>query len=244
MRHQRSLRRTVAVLAVASAALAVPTTASAAPVATGAAAAAQQAIAAAGTATDVAGPADLASLIGTANQALEGLGLTPFFYPTGALNCSAVPGTPLGIVPAVAGAAPGPYAIPGLPTVPGVDTNLVGKGETLFAFVPAGVVNDAADKTGMQVAWFNVNTFQGGFAEMGGLGETLMGTLLSRVPDQFKAIGESILAPVVNAIPSAGVRLAPVETGSGTVLAAVFGQVTHDGQTCAFLPTIGLTQVG
>ncbi len=190
------------------------------------------------------------ALVDAANGLLQGFGLTPFFYPTAALNCSALPGVPFGVVPAVAGAAPGPYTpkVPGvgaLPTLPGVDTTIADPGETLYAFVPApgGIVNDAANKSGMQVAWFNVNTLKGGFADMGGLADVISSEIIDGLPAPIQGPARDLVQRNLAAFPSAGVRLAPVATGSGTVLAAVFGQVTHDGKTCAFFPTVGLTQV-
>lgn len=190
------------------------------------------------------------ALADAANGLLQGFGLTPFFYPTAALNCSALPGVPFGVVPAVAGAAPGPYTpkVPGvgaLPTLPGVDTTIADPGETLYAFVPApgGIVNDAANKSGMQVAWFNVNTLKGGFADMGGLADVISSEIIDGLPAPIQGPARDLVQRNLAAFPSAGVRLAPVATGSGTVLAAVFGQVTHDGKTCAFFPTVGLTQV-
>ena len=137
--------------------------------------------------------------LNAANKALTDFGITPFFYPTAAINCSATAGSPLGIVPGVAGGAAGPWpqltapAIPTLPFLPSIqipELNAVDKGETMFAFVPAGIVNDSENKTGMQVAWFNVNTLQGGFADFGGLATTLADSILtnSGVPDAAKDI--------------------------------------------------------
>ena len=40
-----------------------------------------------------------------------------------------------------------------------------------------------------------------------------------------------------------GARVAPVDTGSGTVLAAVFGTVTNGETSCFFLPTVGIVDV-
>ncbi|MDJ0392291.1 hypothetical protein QMK17_02955 [Rhodococcus sp. G-MC3] len=186
-----------------------------------------------------------------ANKILSDLGITPFFYPTASINCAAIPGIPLGIAPAVAGAAGGPWPnikIPLLPQLPAL--NAVEKGETMFAFVPAGVVDDSANKSGMQVAWFNVNTLKGGFADMGGATTTFVDSVLSNANlDPFVAeIARTALNSVVAQLPAAGARLAPVETGSGTVLAAIFGNVTHNTaegeKTCFFFPTVGLANVG
>lgn len=192
------------------------------------------------------GPNPFAAL-DTVNRILTDAGITPFFYPTAAVNCAASD-APLGIVPGVAGGAAGPWpnlSIPGLPPL-----NAVEAGETMFAFVPAGIVDDSADKTGMQVAWFNVNTFQGGFADMGGATTELVDAMLDNLAvDPFiKNLARGPLTEAMSALPSAGARAVPVETGSGTVLAAVFGNVTHntpDGaKNCFFFPTVGLVNVG
>ncbi|SNS89612.1 hypothetical protein [Rhodococcoides kyotonense] len=205
--------------------------------------------------TDVAETTDSNPLaaLDAANEILTGLGITPFFYPTASINCAAVPGLPLDIAPAVAGAAGGPWpniglpAIPLLPQLPAL--NAVEKGETMFAFVPAGIVDDSGDKTGMQVAWFNVNTLKGGFADMGGATTTLVESILANanLDPITTEIARGALTNFVAGLPAAGARLAPVETGSGTVLAAVFGNVTHNTPTgeksCFFFPTVGLIDV-
>lgn len=270
MRTFRRPRRTVAALAIACAgALALPAVASADPapapdpfqqaLATlegsaepgDVALEAARAVLGAAPSVDVAEPAGTnpLALLDAANGLLGGFGLTPFFYPTAAINCSALPGAPLGIVPAVAGSAPGPYTpkVPGvtIPTLPGIDTTIADPGETLYAFVPApgGIVNDGANKSGMQVAWLNVNTLKGGFADMGGLTDVVLAEIIEPLGEPFRSIGRDLLTNNLSKFPNAGVRLAPVATGSGTVLSAIFGQVSHDGKTCAFFPTVGLTQV-
>ena len=71
----------------------------------------------------------------------------------------------------------------------------------------------------MQVAWFNTSTLQGGFEK------------LAPVTDaRAKA-----LQPLLS-----GVRLAPVKTGSGTVLAAIYGTSNNAGRSCFFLPAVGV----
>nr|WP_296773746.1 hypothetical protein [Rhodococcus sp. (in: high G+C Gram-positive bacteria)] len=189
-----------------------------------------------------------------ANKILSDLGITPFFYPTASINCAAVPGIPLDIAPAVAGAAGGPWpniSLPALPLLPQLPAlNAVEKGETMFAFVPAGIVDDSANKSGMQVAWFNVNTLKGGFADMGGATTTFVDSVLSNanLDPIATEIARTALNNVIAQLPAAGARLAPVETGSGTVLAAIFGNVTHNTpegeKTCFFFPTVGLVNVG
>lgn len=190
----------------------------------------------------VPGSADTQRALAALDAVVESLGLEPFLWPSVALGCSAVSGVPLGAVPAMAASAAGPYAvpIPGLPDA--INPDLVGPGETLYAFVPAGVRNDP-DTTGMQVAWFNVSTLQGGFVEMGGFAQTLTDAILAQFP---AALHDQLVGPVtavVQTLPSAGLRLAPVQTGRGTVLAAVFGQIKSGDKTCLFLPTVGVTQV-
>ncbi|AYJ50862.1 hypothetical protein [Rhodococcus sp. P1Y] len=249
----RRFSRLAGTVALSCAALlAVPATASADPAPVGVDAVSQAAAEAiASTRTEVAEPTDgnpLAAL-DAVNKILTDFGITPFFYPTAAVNCAAAPGAPLGIVPGVAGGAAGPWPniapIPGLPAL-----NAVEKGETMFAFVPAGIVNDSGDKSGMQVAWFNVNTFQGGFADFGGATATLVDSVLNNL-DVLPAVKDLVRGPLteaLNVLPAAGARAVPVETGTGTVLAAVFGTVNHkavDGsdKSCFFFPTVGLVNV-
>ncbi|ORI21723.1 hypothetical protein [Rhodococcus sp. 1168] len=183
-----------------------------------------------------------------ANKILTDLGITPFFYPTAAINCASVPGVPFGISPAVAGAAGGPWPNAKAPLLPPL--NAVEKGETMFAFLPAGIVDDSANKAGMQVAWFNVNTLKGGFADMGGATTTFVDSILdnAKLDPITTELLRGALSTAIAKLPAAGARLAPVETGSGTVLAAVFGNVEHktaDGvNNCFYFPTVGLVNVG
>ncbi|WP_068161966.1 hypothetical protein [Rhodococcus phenolicus] len=173
---------------------------------------------------------------------LRKLGIEPFLYPTGAPFCNNESGLPLGIAPAVAGAVPGAW--PNLHPVPALPAlNAVDAGQTLFAFVPAGVV-DGEDTTGMQVAWFNVNTLQGGTVPMGTIGEAAEAAVPGGVPDMLRpVVTEAIAQFFSSAVPLGGVRVAPVDTGSGTVLAAVFGTVTNGETSCFFLPTVGIVDV-
>lgn len=132
---------------------------------------------------------------------------------------------PLGLVTAGAGAIAGPWPMasePALPiplpfvTLPKL--NLVDKGETAFAFVPATVNGGTGGR--MQVAWFNTSTLQGGFADLGPI---------------------AAANPILRVIPGlSSVRLAPVKTGSGTILAAVFGNAQNGSRSCFFLPAVGL----
>ncbi|WP_439029498.1 hypothetical protein [Gordonia terrae] len=137
---------------------------------------------------------------------------------------------PLGLVTAGAGAVAGPWPMktdpltplkPLLDMIPGVKLpeklNLVDKGETAYAFVPASPT--AGSGGTMQVAWFNTSTLQGGFADLDPITDN---TALTALP---------LLS---------GVRLAPVKTGSGTILSAVFGNASNGTQNCWFLPAVGV----
>ncbi|MBY4129262.1 hypothetical protein HQO83_12750 [Rhodococcus fascians] len=262
----RRLSRLAGALALSCAALlAVPATAAAEPAPAdplaqaiaalqgqgGASLAAANAIADSRTPVAEDATADPFAALDAANKALTDFGITPFFYPTAAINCAATGASPLGIVPGVAGGAAGPWPQLKAPVpLPIPDLNAVDKGETMFTFVPAGIVNDSADKTGMQVAWFNVNTLKGGFADFGGLATTLADSILtnSGVPEAAQALVRPLVVGAIDALPAAGARAVPVETGSGTVLAAVFGTVNHkalDGsdKSCFFFPTVGLIDV-
>ena len=138
---------------------------------------------------------------------------------------------PLGLVTAGAGAVAGPWPMKTEPTttinqilalIPGVKPlepfNLVDAGETGYAFVPAS----AATGGKIQVAWFNTSTLKGGFADLEPIGGADNATLLKFLP----ALGAS--------------RLAPVKTGSGTILSAVFGTAENNAKTCYFLPAVGM----
>ncbi|MFZ2528604.1 MAG: hypothetical protein WAX14_13280 [Rhodococcus sp. (in: high G+C Gram-positive bacteria)] len=176
---------------------------------------------------------------------LRTLGIEPFLYPTGAPFCDDASGLPLGIAPAVAGAVPGPWPdLAPLPMLNNARINAVDAGQTLFAFVPATLEHDGENTTGMQVAWFNVNTFQGGFVPMGTIGEAASAAVPDTVPEQFRSLAAGAITQFfASAVPLGGARVAPVDTGSGTVLAAVFGTVTNGETACFFLPTVGIVDV-
>ncbi|WP_028462738.1 hypothetical protein [Nocardia sp. 348MFTsu5.1] len=209
------------------------------------------------TATPAADATDFAASLAAADAALEKLGIQSFINPSVAFNCVApTEDNPFGLVPAVGGAAPGPYVIPGLkvpeflkPFLPaGFSPELVGDGETLFGFVPAGITADGGG-TGMQVAWFNIDTFKGGFVDMAPVGTTITDQLIKQVkkirnlsPTE-EATARAVISPLAKAFDLPGARLAPVATGNGTVLSAVFGTVQNGDRSCFFLPMIGITQV-
>ncbi|MFT4043993.1 MAG: hypothetical protein QM673_12605 [Gordonia sp. (in: high G+C Gram-positive bacteria)] len=178
---------------------------------------------------------------------LKTLGIEPFSPSIAPLCAAPTADNPLGLVTAGAGAAPGPWPAktepiqalrplqPLLNLLPGVKLpekiNLVEQGETAYAFVPAptNTTPNNASTTGrntntndtgqMRVAWFNTSTLQGGFADLTPVADPRLRTLL----------------PLLG-----GVRLAPVKTGSGTVLSAIFGTSNSNGHTCYFLPAVGV----
>ncbi|OZG30396.1 hypothetical protein BH683_004455 [Williamsia sp. 1138] len=198
---------------------------------------------AAPTATPAASPTDVLTLLAEANSALRQMGIQSFINPSVAFNCTEpTPDNPFGLLPAVGGAVPGPFFLPGLKLPAAIDANLVKDGETLFGFVPSGITKDGA-ASGMQVAWFNVNTLQGGFAEMAPVGTTLVDIWMKKVPDNpFKGQIKAALTTFANRLSVPGSRLAPVKSGNGTVLSAVFGTVENGNRSCFFLPMIGITQ--
>ncbi|WP_132991688.1 hypothetical protein [Gordonia zhaorongruii] len=188
--------------------------------------------------------ADVVSNIQTANAVLKKLGITPFTPTLGACTDFTFP-------MAVGGAMPGPntpilgdmtYKILGKD----VDLNAVRKGEILYGFVPAGTFDDSADKKGMQVAWFNVDTFKGGLAEpMGGLTDTILDAVEKRIAESGlpSVLVKTAIDPLkkkLNEIPSNGVRGGLVETEQGTVLSAIYGTVKKGDATCYFFPSMGI----
>lgn len=162
---------------------------------------------------------------GDAMSLLKQLGIQPF-TPSVAPFCAApTADNPLGLVTAGAGAVPGPWPLASEPVLPfpipfitlPKKLNLVDKGETAFAFVPPAPSGDGGT---MRVAWFNPTTLQGGFANLDPVTRN---------------------NPILKALPLlSGVRLTPVKTGSGTVLAAVYGTAQHGSRTCSFLPAVGV----
>ncbi|NQE86976.1 hypothetical protein HPY32_08200 [Nocardia terpenica] len=232
-----SLRRGLVRLAGALSAAAVS-----AVVAAGPASAAPPDPAAAIASTDrAAGAGDLGAAYQTAIEGLQRLGIQPFLYPTGAAFCHEA--TTLGMVPALAGAVPGPWPKTTV-AVPGLDVSAVKAGQTMFAFVPYGLGPDGPDTSGMRVAWLNTTTGRGGLASMGPLSEVVKAMVPPEVPASARPLAEQVVQTFfATALPMGGVRAVPVTTGSGTVLAAVFGSVRNGARTCYFLPTVGITTV-
>ncbi|MFF0490712.1 hypothetical protein ACFYTQ_16970 [Nocardia sp. NPDC004068] len=168
-------------------------------------------------------------------EALRRLGVQPFLWPSVSPNC--------GATPAVAGAVPGPWPQNVL-AVPGLDLAGVKAGQTLFAFVPMGLAPDGPDTSGMQVAWFNTATGRGGMAPMGPLSGLVDILVPPQIPEPARGMAESVVHDfLARMLPAGGVRVVPVDTGSGTVLSLMFGTVRDGAQTCFFLPTVGITTV-
>ncbi|WP_405162272.1 hypothetical protein OG203_39190 [Nocardia sp. NBC_01499] len=193
------------------------------------------------TQTGTAAPGDLFGVYNTAIDGLRAFGMQPFLYPTAAPFC--LGGTSLGLAPAVAGAVPGPWPKTSI-TIPGLDLAAVKAGQTMFTFVPYGLGQDGSDTTGMQVAWMNVTSGRGGLAAMGPLSTVFGAMIPAEVPAALRPMAERAIQNFfVAALPMGGVRAVPVDTGQGTVLAAVFGTVENGGKSCFFLPTVGITEV-
>ncbi|WP_084525446.1 hypothetical protein [Nocardia vaccinii] len=177
-------------------------------------------------------------------QAIEGLrqfGMDPFLYPSASAFCG--DGSTLGLVPAIAGAMPGPWPKTTV-RVPGVDLSAVKAGHTMFAFVPYGLGPDSRDTSGMQVAWFNASTGRSGVSPMGSVADVAKSMVPPQVAPAMRPLAQQAIEKFLGtALPLGGVRAVPVDTGSGTVLSAVFGSVRNGNRTCLFLPTVGVTRV-
>lgn len=153
---------------------------------------------------------------------LKALGIQPLTPSVSPFCAAPTADNPLGLVTAGAGAVAGPWPLAQepklpfpLPTVTLPKLNLVDDGQTAYAFVPAAPTSGGK----MQVAWFNTASLKGGFADL-------------------KPVANS---PVVAALPLlSGVRLAPVTTGKGQILSAVYGSQTANGRSCYFLPAVGV----
>ncbi|NDK89341.1 hypothetical protein GYA93_07060 [Gordonia desulfuricans] len=234
LRHM--LVAAAASVALVGGALIAPATADAAPPVSAEALAAKRALdAITPSPTQAAGAIDG---IEAANALLDQLGITPFTPTIGACTDFTFPS-------AIGGAIPGPYTplFKDL-TILGVDLNAVRAGEILYGFVPVGTFDDSGDKSGMQVAWLNVNTFQGGLgAPMGGLTDVLVDAVAARAGISASNPLLNEFKSKLNVIPSNGVRGGIVETGQGTVLSAIYGSIKKGDATCYFFPSLGIATV-
>lgn len=181
--------------------------------------------------------------VSAANKLLRQLGIS-VFTPTVGISSDLT--LPIG----VGGAVAGPYT-PGIGnlSVGGISLNAVRRGEILCGFVPVGgVFADFGDKSGIQVAWFNVNTFRGGFnAPFGGLIDTVIDAVTSHakaspIPAAAYSAPVNALKKALSVFPSNGVRGGVIETGPGLVLCAVYGTVKRGGHTYVFFPSVGVTE--
>ncbi|WP_159929755.1 MULTISPECIES: hypothetical protein [Nocardia] len=189
----------------------------------------------------IAAPGDLLGAYHAAVDALRALGIQPFAYPTASAFC--LDNTTAGLAPAVAGAIPGPWP-KNTVQIPGLDLSAVKSGQAMFTFVPYGLGPDGPNTAGMQVAWLNLSTGRSGTAAMGPLSEIARAMIPAAVPADLRPGAEQAIRDfLVAALPMGGVRAIPVDTGKGTVLAAVFGTVQNGAKSCFFLPTVGITAV-
>ncbi|MEV0030990.1 hypothetical protein [Nocardia sp. NPDC050793] len=192
-------------------------------------------------AQQAAAPGDLLGAYQSTVEALRGFGMEPFLFPSAAAFCGN--GSTFGLVPAVAGAMPGPWPKSTV-TIPGLDLTAVKSGQTMFTFVPYGLDSESRNTAGMQVAWLNVSNGRGGIAQMGPLADIFRAMVPAAVPADLRPQAERAIQDVFfAALPVGGIRAVPVDTGKGTVLAAVFGSVDNGERTCFFLPTVGISSV-
>lgn len=125
---------------------------------------------------------------------------TQFLWPTVSGSCIGGELDAVGSAIAV----PGPAEIP----APGART-----GETAFVFTALGTSPAATKQGGMNVQWFNLNTFRHGVTTLGNHGIN---------PD-----GPATLSGTAN-------------TGQGTVIAIVSGAVHTEDVSCSFIPTAAI----
>jgi len=72
---------------------------------------------------------------------------------------------------------------------------------------------------------------------MGSIADVLKALLPPSLP------AEQIGNIITTTMPFGGIRAAPINTGSGTVLATIFGATHTPAKTCLYLPAIGITPV-
>ncbi len=155
---------------------------------------------------------------------LKTLGINPLTPSVAPLCTNPTADNPLGVVMAGSGATQGPWPMKSakpvaplnVPTAK-IDPEIVKDGQTAYAFLPA---KEGGTGGKMQVAWFNATTLRGGFSDVNAVGAD--NPLLSLLPG------------------ASNIRLAPVDTGKGTVLSAVFGTAQVGNKSCYFLPAVGV----
>ncbi|WP_433598616.1 hypothetical protein ACQPXH_23225 [Nocardia sp. CA-135953] len=187
-----------------------------------------------------AAPGDLFAGYQAVVDALRTVGIDPFLYPAVAPLCSGTGS--LGLVPAVAGAVTGPWPKTTV-AIPGLDPTAVKAGQVMFTFVPYGLGPDGTNASGMNVAWVNLANGRSGITAMGSISDVVRTMVPAETPTEMRPLAERAIQDFFAVFPVGGVRAVPVDTGSGTVLAAVFGTLNNNTTPCFFLPTIGLTTV-
>lgn len=132
-----------------------------------------------------------------------GPGFTQFYWPTVSGKCIGGQGDSVGSGIAV----PGPTKIPS----PGA-----GAGETVFLFTALGTSPAAERQGGLQVQWFNIDTFTSGITPL--------------VNNGINTDGPTTVSGTA-------------KTGKGTVIALMSGTVNTQTQSCQFLPTAAIIEV-
>lgn len=132
-----------------------------------------------------------------------GPNFTQFYWPTVSAKCIGGRDDSVGSGIAV----PGPTKIPS----PGA-----GAGETVFLFTALGTDSAAERQGGMQVQWFNIDTFTSGVTPLTNNG--------------INTDGPTTVSGTA-------------KTGSGTVIALLSGTVNTQTQSCNFLPTAAIIEV-
>lgn len=127
---------------------------------------------------------------------------TQFYWPSVSGNCIGGELDATGSALAV----PGPAEIP----APGAAA-----GQTAFLFTALGTAPAAEEQGGMNVHWFNLDTFAFGQTPLGNHG--------------INPEGPATLSGVA-------------DTGTGTILAAVSGDVRTTESTCSFIPTAAVIE--
>jgi len=93
-----------------------------------------------------------------------------------------------------------------------------GKGQTAYVFTAVGTAGPAeVQKLPLNVTWINLTTGKSG-------------TVTMKPNPEINPNGPTTLVAIV-------------DTGSGSILSTIFGQVTTTEKQCGFMPTIGSTVV-
>lgn len=90
-------------------------------------------------------------------------------------------------------------------------------GQTAYVFTAVGTPAPAAEQLPLNVTWVNLTTGRSGSATL-------------KPNPEINAQGPTTLTAIA-------------DTGSGSIMSTIFGQVTTVDKQCTFLPTIGSTVV-